>query len=281
MSCTICAHPERQAIDQALVAGSATLAALSQAHGLSTSALQRHKAHLQAKVGRAKAQLQDNLLQGCLFWLSQALEISMQTAQAAQAEGDGKLVLKALAQGTRLISLMFKHELPLDDRLVYDILNSPQWSAQSALLPHDPNIMAKSRQSLAGVFSQPCPEDAPHCAITENRKLQIANRHFKSGKLAGKNPPKADKNLKNQEDKILQKIAGIDLASLLNSPVGADSPLTALFQPGADENIPLDLPLAEFIYEKSLQAGGNGNNPVRAVASSPGRSAAGAVATKT
>jgi hypothetical protein len=281
MSCTICAHPERQAIDQALMAGSATLAALSQAHGLSTSALHRHKAHLQAKVGRAKAQLQDNLLQGCLFWLSQALEMTMQTAASAQAEGNHKIVLKALAQGTRLINLMFKHEFPLDDRLVYDILNSPQWSAQSALLPPDPNIMANSRQSLAGVFSQPCPEDAPHCAIIENRKLQTANRHFKSGKLAGKNPPKANKSEQDQSDKILQKIAGIDFASLLNSPAGADSPLTALFQPGADENIPPDLPLAEFIYEKSLQAGGNGNNLVLAAASGHGRSAAGAVATKT
>ena len=63
MSCTICQHPQRQEIDRALVAGSATLAALSQQYQLSTSALHRHKAHLQAKVGRAKAQLQDNLLQ--------------------------------------------------------------------------------------------------------------------------------------------------------------------------------------------------------------------------
>ena len=312
MSCSICNHPDRQAIDQALVAGSATLAALSQQYQLSTSALHRHKAHLQAKVGRAKAQLQDNLLQGCLFWLSQALEMIMQTAQAAQAEGNYKIVLQAVAQGTRLINLMLKHELPLDDRLLYEILTSPQWPAQTGLLPPDPNIMAKSRQSLTGIFSSPCPEgealpeslDFPEDmdtlqAIlstlaqppdtppkTANRKPKTENRPFKqwekSGKLAGKIPPKADKNEQDQGDMILQKIAGIDLASLLNAPVGAaNSPLTSLFQPrGDDESIPPDIPLAEFIYEKSLQAGNNGKNPVRPAAPGPGRGAAMAVSTE-
>ena len=142
MSCTICQHPKRQDIDQALIAGSATLAALSQEYGLSTSALHRHKAHLQAKVNRAKDQLQDNLRQGCLFWLSQALEMAMQTAQAAQAEGNGKLVLQALRQGTRLITIILKQDLHLDDRVVYEILASPQWATQASLLPHDPKIMA-------------------------------------------------------------------------------------------------------------------------------------------
>ena len=39
MSCTICNHPKRQEIDQALLAGSASLNALCKEHGLSTSAL--------------------------------------------------------------------------------------------------------------------------------------------------------------------------------------------------------------------------------------------------
>ena len=43
MSCTVCQHPQRQEIDQVLVAGSATLNILSQEHGLSTSALHLHQ----------------------------------------------------------------------------------------------------------------------------------------------------------------------------------------------------------------------------------------------
>ena len=305
MSCTICNHPDRQAIDQALVAG-ATLAALSQQYQLSTSALHRHKAHLQAQVNRGKDRLLDNVRQGCLFWLTQALEMIMQTASTAQAEGSHKLVLQALAQGTRLITIILKHDLPLDDRTVFELLSSPQWADQSGLLPHDPNIMALSRQSLTGIFSSPCPEgealpedlDTLQAILstlgqppdtqpeTANRKLKTKNRSFKqwekSGKLAGKIPPKANKSEQDQGDMILQKIAGIDLASLLNAPVGnANSPLSPLFQaPSDDEKIPADIPLAEFIYERSLQAGGNGQNPVRPATSGPGCSAARAVATE-
>ena len=158
MSCTICNHPQRQKIDQALVAGSATLTALSTEHGLSTSALHRHKAHLQAKVSRAKDQLLNNLRQGCIFWLSQALEMISQTIQAAQAEGNFKVVLQAARQGTRLITIILKQDFQLDDTIIYQILASPQWTTQASLLPHDPKIMSMSRQALIGKLAAPCPE---------------------------------------------------------------------------------------------------------------------------
>ncbi len=221
MSCTICQHPQRQAIDQALMTGSATLVALSQEYGLSTSALHRHKAHLQAKVNRAKDQLQDQLHQGCLFWLSQALEMAMQTAKAAQAEGNGKLVLQALRQGTRFITIILKQDLHLDDRVVYEILASPDWSTQASLLPHDPNIIAMSRQSLAGALSSPCPDTSPPVPDpltdldfltedpvsparpaaqppSEKSRLKTINRLFKrrekGGKLPGKTPFRKNNN---------------------------------------------------------------------------------------
>jgi hypothetical protein len=221
MPCSICNHPKRQTIDQALITGSATLAVLSQEYGLSTSALHRHKAHLQAKVNQAKDQLQDHLHQGCLFWLSQALEMAMQTAKAAQTEGNGKLVLQAIQHGTRLINIILKKDLHLDDKVVYEILTSPQWSTQASLLPHDPNIIGMSRQSLAGALSSPCPETAPPSPApladldlltknflnlaqqaaepqTENRKLKTINRLFKrrenGGKLPGNKPFRKDNN---------------------------------------------------------------------------------------
>jgi hypothetical protein len=280
MSCTICQHPQRQAIDQALMTGSATLVALSQEYGLSTSALHRHKAHLQAKVNRAKDQLQDQLHQGCLFWLSQALEMAMQTAKAAQAEGDGKLVLQALRQGTRFITIILKQDLHLDDRVVYEILASPQWSAQDSLLPHDPQILAAGRQSLAGALSSPCPESVPPSSDpladldqltenflnlaqqaaepqTENRKLKTINRLFKrrekGGKLPGKTPFQMNNNEENQSDKLWAKISAL---GGLPSPVGnlldgvLNSNLAASFpnlEPGKQS--PADMALNEFLYE--------------------------------
>ena len=213
MPCSICNHPQRQKIDQALVAGSSTLAALGQEYGLSTSALQRHKAHLQAKISRAQDQLQDNLRQGYIFQLSQFLEMAMQTARAAQAEGNSRLVLQALAQGTRLINILLKQDLQLDHRVVYEILASPQWASQTSLLPDDPQVLAVSRQTLAGALAAPCPENEPESASaispedldrlqenlltlaqqaappkTENRKLKTENRLFRKWEKGGKLP---------------------------------------------------------------------------------------------
>ena len=140
--------------------------------------------------------------------------MAMATAKAAQAEGNVKLVLQALRQGTRLITIILKQDLHLDDKVVYGILASPQWSTQASLLPHDPNIMALSRQSLAGTLSSPCPETAPPSPdpladldlLTENlRNLtqpaakpptenRLSKRREKGGKLPGKNPFRKDNN---------------------------------------------------------------------------------------
>ena len=230
--------PSAKKSTRPLVAGSATLAALSQEYGLSTSALHRHKAHLQAKVNRAKDQLQDNLRQGCIFWLSQALEMAMATAQAAQTEGNAKIVLQALGHGTRIITLILKQDFQLDPKVVFGILASDQWATQTGLLPHDPQIMALSRQSLTGTLASPCPENEPDPAspispedldrIKENLlslaqqvvqpqtghpKLATANRLFqkreKGGKLPGKIPASKKNDEKNQEDKLYEKIIGI------------------------------------------------------------------------
>ena len=232
MSCAICQHPKRQVIDQALIAGSTTPNALCQEYGLSTSDLHRHKAHLQAKMNQAKAQVQDNLLQGCLFWLSQALEMSMQTAQAAQAEGNCKIVLQALAQGTRLIKIMLKQDFHLDDMMVYDILTSPEWASKTGLFPNNSQILAAGRQSVSESILTPCSDqDNPAASsapagdldldllqgmITALSRSPAAQSQLldldcqsreKSGKLPGNTISKSKKNKLKQKNKHNKKSA--------------------------------------------------------------------------
>jgi hypothetical protein len=237
MSCTVCQHPQLQTIDQALVAGSVTLAVLSEEYGLSTSALHRHKAHLQAKVSRAKDRLVDNLRQGGFFWLSRALEMTMQIAETAQAEGNVKGVLQAVGHGTRILSLIQKQDLQLDDRLVYQILTSPQWTTQAGLLPHDPQIMALGRQTVADGLSAPCPEPAadPSPPVTPEELDLLRqllpdlsslsaggcepNQHReKSGKIPGKKSALHDKNKKNQKDQGWEKNIGPAVPGLPADP---------------------------------------------------------------
>jgi hypothetical protein len=285
MSCTICNHPQRQKIDQALVAGTTTLAALSMEYGLSTSALHRHKAHLQAKISRAQDQLHNNLRQGCIFWLSQALEMISQTAQAAQAEDNFKVVLQAVRQGTRLINIILKQDLQLDDTIIYQILASPQWTTQASLLPHDPEIMSISRQALIGKLAAPCPETTtqptssesmsdlggldldmlqalfPALAQPATAQPKTANRPLqpreKSGKLPGKNQHRNNNSEKNQEDILYEKITGMTSLPLLARTVPPEiqnSKLETLLQQCENTGkVPTNIPLSEYIYEQSLR----------------------------
>jgi hypothetical protein len=293
MPCSICNHPQRQAIDQALVAGSATLAALGQQYGLSTSALHRHKAHLKAKVSRAQNQLQENLRQGCIFWLSQALEMAMQTAKAAQAEGNSNLVLRALAQGTRLANIILKQDLNLDDRIIYEIMANPQWAAQDSLLPAAPDLMSLGRQSLAATLYSPCPEtpaDAPTQAspeelalmqqflqvlgsepdlptLTVNRKPKPENRlskREKGGKLPGYECYEMDEEEQYRILELEKKLSELDLDAITRGlpPAAARAKEDEICRQLWDAiPIPKDKPLSEYLHEQSLkgnQSPGNG-----------------------
>ena len=155
MLCTVCNHPNHHDIDQALLAGSITLAALSQNYGPSLSALWRHKKHLQKKMRRAEKRLEDNLRQGYLFKFNNFLEVATDTVKTAGADGNSRLVLQAVREGTRILNFMTKLDAKMDQDTVYHLLASPQWTTQSSILPTDPQkiqryllIMPKNLYSL-------------------------------------------------------------------------------------------------------------------------------------
>ena len=139
--CTICHHPERQAIDCALLADNDTYAALSQHYGPSISALWRHKKHLQEKIRQTEKRLENSLRQETLFRYNDFLESTRQIVRTASADGDTRQVLRAVREGTRILNFITKLEVKFDPDTVYRILASPQWVSQDSLLPTDPGII--------------------------------------------------------------------------------------------------------------------------------------------
>ena len=156
--CTICHHPERQAIDCALLADNDTYAALSQHYGLSISALWRHKKHLQEKIRQTEKRLENSLRQETLFRYNDFLESTRQIVRTASADGDTRQVLRAVREGTRILNFITKLEVKFDPDTVYRILASPQWVSQDSLLPTDPGIITGTHQTLADDLFFPCPE---------------------------------------------------------------------------------------------------------------------------
>ena len=159
--CTVCTHPDFQAIDQALLAGNGTLEALSRQYGPSPSALHRHKKHLQEKISQARRCLDHNLRQGYLFKLNQTLaEVEIASAKA-QAADNVDQVFKGARVKNRLIRDLSKMETPWDTNTVYRLMASTQWQSQDCLLPTEPEFLAAGHKILAEALFHPCPEPSP------------------------------------------------------------------------------------------------------------------------
>jgi hypothetical protein len=269
MSCSVCNHPQRQSIDSALLNRTATLAQLSQQHHLSTSALHRHKQHLLQKMARVQNRFQDLLREGYLLILNEFLEQVQRVVATASAEGNTRLLLQAVRQGTGILKFMAKLDPSLTAETVHGLLASPQWAAPGSLLPTAPQFVAGSRQALAHSLLAPCPapgspEEAlvnsplPEAVLSQLVAGPGGDPHPAGWEKGGKNSAQKINHYKYQQDKPGEKIFGSDFAGLAKTRPGANGnpKFVALLQECADQGkIPADLPLSEFIYEQSRRAG--------------------------
>ena len=155
--CTICGHAERQHIDSALVSG-ATLRDIAGQHGVSKSALERHKAdHLPVELAKAKeaevAARADDLLSQVRHLQTRTLAI----LEAAEASGEQRTALTAIGEARRNLALLGTLAGELDARPVVNVLISAEWLAiRTALLealspyPEASTAVAKRLMELEG-----------------------------------------------------------------------------------------------------------------------------------
>lgn len=133
--CSVCVHPDREAIDQALVAGEAARTLASRYGTLGRMAMHRHAAgHLPAALAKAEA-VREIVTAGAL--LSEANRLYA-TATAvmdeARAGGDNDLALKAITTAGRLLSLLGELLGELNRTPQINILVSPEWIGVRAAL---------------------------------------------------------------------------------------------------------------------------------------------------
>ncbi len=161
MNCQTCSHPQRQAINLALLTGNHTFEALSKIYRLSISSLFRHKKHLVEKMHQARQRLRDSQQQGCLFKLNTILDHVQKAVQTAETEGNVDQVLKGAQVGSQLIRQIGQMEVPLELDTVYRLISSPLWGTRDSILPTESNIITGIHQSLAEAALFPCPDPPP------------------------------------------------------------------------------------------------------------------------
>lgn len=127
-TCTICTHPERHAIDQALIIDSAALRVLGSRYAVSYAALFRHKeSHLPKALTQAHAAADvaqaDDLLDQVQDLQRRTLAI-LATAEQTKALG---LALGAIREARSNLELLAKLEGKLREQQTVNILVAPQW----------------------------------------------------------------------------------------------------------------------------------------------------------
>jgi hypothetical protein len=125
--CTVCDHPERHSIDEALVTG-APYRSVAKRFRLSESAVYRHKTqHLPANLLKAReveeVAYADDLLDQVRSLQAHALDI----LERAEKTGDLRTALAAISQARGNLELLGKLAGELDERPVVNLNISPEW----------------------------------------------------------------------------------------------------------------------------------------------------------
>ena len=132
--CTVCDHPEKHGIDEALVTG-APYRSVAKRFGLSESSVYRHKSeHLPAHLLKAReveevAQAED-LLEQVRHLQTHALDI----LERAEKAGDLRTALAAISQARGNLELLGKLAGGLDERPVVNLNVSSEWLELRAVI---------------------------------------------------------------------------------------------------------------------------------------------------
>jgi hypothetical protein len=134
-SCTVCTHPDRAKIDEALVAGVSSAEIAGRYRTIGERAIRRHRTnHLPetlAKAHEAEEVAQaDNLLAQVRDLQERALDI----LDEAEEGGELRTALGAIREARGNLELLAKLLGELDERPVVNLLVSPEWLELRAVI---------------------------------------------------------------------------------------------------------------------------------------------------
>lgn len=132
-NCTACMHPQRDAIDLALLSGE-TLRAIAKRFGVSVAAVNRHRDHLPGQLVKAQEAAEavsaGTLLERLMELNAQTREILRETREA----GNHDLALKAIARVEKQLELEGKLIGELNEGPTVNIFSTPEWVSLRALV---------------------------------------------------------------------------------------------------------------------------------------------------
>ncbi len=152
--CTVCSHPDRPAIDQALV-NHRPFRRIAPQFGLSERSLVRHyDDHLPAALAKAAEAEDVRRAIDHVAQLKAINEATLGVLRDAQQAKDHDLLLRAVDRVQKQIELQAKLIGELDDRPQINVTLSPEWLELRVLILTALNGHPEARQAVAEAISE-------------------------------------------------------------------------------------------------------------------------------
>jgi hypothetical protein len=133
-TCSICTHPERAAIEAAIVAGTPIRDIALRQH-VGVMAVQRHKAeHIPASIAQAQEAREEAQALDVVRQLKAINAATLSILSEARKARDHDTALKAIDRIQRQIELQAKLLGEIDDRPQVNVLLAPEWVTVRAVL---------------------------------------------------------------------------------------------------------------------------------------------------
>jgi hypothetical protein len=120
--CSVCTHPHRQQIDQAIVSGN-SYRTVAQQFTISRDAAVRHRRHLSVAVAKPLSSGQISPPETLLGQLEELRSEAQRLKQKAEGDGDYRAALAAVRELCRIVELVAKLCGQIDSRTETKILN--------------------------------------------------------------------------------------------------------------------------------------------------------------
>ena len=149
--CTICPHPEHEAINQALVAGESA-PKIAAKYRVSDDAITRHRAHVPATLAKATEAKETALADDLLAQVKALRNKSISILQKAEAAGDLRTALLGIREARACIELLAEMEGEINRNPTINIHVSAEWIAVRTVLLKALQSHPEARQAVAAAL---------------------------------------------------------------------------------------------------------------------------------
>lgn len=151
--CTVCSHPDHEAIDEAIVRGE-TYRTLSNRFDVSTQALQRHRSHVSTAIATAHEAGEVAEADRLLGIVHDLLKAAMETIAQAETEGDLRIKLAAIRESRDTAKVLLEVAGKLSTQPTINIIQSPEWIEFQSLILVAVHPYPDARQAIVAALRE-------------------------------------------------------------------------------------------------------------------------------